>query len=154
MLVQDLMSRPVITCHVNDPLAIAAQRMWDHDCGALVVVNDEGKATGMITDRDICMAAYTQGRALEDLLVNGAMSKHVTSIRPDQPITAAEQLMTANQIRRIPVVDADGIPQGILSLTDLTIEAARPDTRMKQGATKIAQTLAAVCRARTTKQAA
>jgi CBS domain-containing protein len=50
--------------------------MWDHDCGAIAVVND-GKLTGVITDRDLCMAAYTQGRALDALLVNTAMAQQL-----------------------------------------------------------------------------
>jgi CBS domain-containing protein len=54
MRVQDLMAHPAITCHVNDALDLAAQRMWDHDCGVLPVVNDEGKVTGMITRSKPC----------------------------------------------------------------------------------------------------
>ena len=90
MLVQELMTHPAITCHVNDALSDAAQKMWDHDCGVLPVVNDEGKVTGMITDRDICMAALTQGRALHEILVNLAMAKHVVAVGPDKKIGNAE----------------------------------------------------------------
>src|SRR5678816_480962 len=56
MQARDLMAKPTVTCHVNDPLNIAAQRMWDADVGALAVVNDDGELTGIVTDRDICMA--------------------------------------------------------------------------------------------------
>ena len=146
MHVQDLMAHPAITCHVNDSLDLAAQRMWDHDCGVLPVVNDEGKVTGMITDRDICMAALTQGRPLHDVLVNVAMSKHVIAVGPEQTLGEAGQLMAQHQIRRLPVVDAAKQPLGVISLDDLAIEAVQPDTRMKQGVSSVAHTLAAVCR--------
>jgi CBS domain-containing protein len=146
MYAQDLMTHPAVTCHVNDPLNVAALKMWDHDCGALPVVNDEGKVTGMITDRDICMAACTQGRPLHELLVNAAMATHVIVVGPEQTLDEVEQLMARHQIRRIPVVDAANLPLGVISLHDIAIETVRPDTRMKHGISKIARTLAAVCR--------
>lgn len=145
MYAQDLMAHPAVTCHVNDSLDIAAQRMWDHDCGALPVVNDDGKVTGMITDRDICMAALTQGRPLHELLVNVAMAKHVIAVGPEQTLGDVEQLMARHQIRRLPVVDDANHPLGVISLNDLAIEAVQPDTRMKHGITKVTHTLAAVC---------
>lgn len=154
MRVQDLMAHPVITCHVNDSLDTAAQKMWDHDCGALPVVNDEGKVTGMITDRDICMAAFTQGRPLHELLVNLAMAKHLIAVGPDSPIGDVERLMALHQIRRLPVLDAENHPLGVISLNDLAIEAAQPDTRMKHGITKVTHTLAAVCQRHTATQRA
>jgi CBS domain-containing protein len=119
--------------------------MWDYDCGVLPVVNDEGKVTGMITDRDICMAALTQGRPLHELLVNLAMAKHVIAVAPEQTLGDVEQLMTRHQIRRLPVVDAANHPLGVISLNDLAIEAVQPDTRMKHGVSKVAHTLATVC---------
>ena len=154
MHVQDLMAHPAITCHVNDSLDAAAQKMWDHDCGVLPVVNDEGKVTSMVTDRDICMAALTQGRPLHELLVNLAMAKHVITVGPEQTLSEAEQLMSRHQIRRLPVVDAAGCALGVISLNDLAIEASHPDARMKNGASKIAHTLAAVCRRHVTTQQA
>ena len=50
-------------------LARAAQLMWDHDFGALPVVDADGRLVGMITDRDICMAAYLRGQPLHDISV-------------------------------------------------------------------------------------
>src|SRR5678815_17892 len=118
MRVQDLMNRPAITCDVNDDLNVPAKLMWEHD-------------GGVITDRDICMAAYTQGRSLDQILVNAVMAKHVVSVRPDDKLGDAAHVMTENQIRRLPVVDAAGKPVGVLSLNDLAIEGVQPDTRMK-----------------------
>ena len=127
MRAEDLMTRPIVTCHVNDPLNIAAQLMCDHDCGAVAVVNDDGKLVGMITDRDICMAANAQGRSLEAILVNGAMSKRVVAARPEQSLEELEQLMADHNLRRIPVMDREGRPIGIVSLSDLAREDDQPD---------------------------
>ena len=145
MRARDLMSAPVYTCHVNDPLNVAAQLMWDHDCGALPVVNDDGKLVGMITDRDICMSAYTRGEALDALLVNGAMSKHIIAARADQPIAELEELMARHKVRRLPVINSEGEPVGLISLNDIALEAAQPDTKMHNGIPKVAYTLAAIC---------
>jgi CBS domain-containing protein len=148
MRARDLMTSPTITCHVNDPLAVAAARMWDADIGVVPVVNDDGKLTGVITDRDICMAAFTQGRALDMMLVNSAMARHVISASPDANLTEIEQLMAKHQVHRIPIVDDAGRPIGIVSMNDLAIEIAKPGSAMKHGPSKLAHTLAAICKRR------
>jgi CBS domain-containing protein len=148
MRVHDLMTTPAVTCHVNDTLQAAATAMWNSDCGAIVVVNDEGKATGIITDRDICMAAYTQGRPLGAILVHTAMAHQLIAVPPDHKVADAERLMADHQIRRLPVVNAEGVPIGMLSLNDLAIECCEPDTAMKNGPARVAYTLAAICQHR------
>ena len=154
MRVQDLMSHPALTCHVNDDLNVPAKLMWEHDCGVIPVVRDDGKLAGVITDRDICMAAYTQGRALDQILVNSVMAMHVVSAHPDQKLGEVVRAMAEHQVRRIPVVDDDNKPIGVLSLNDLALESAEPDTQMKDGPSKVARTLAAVCRRRSEAQKA
>jgi len=154
MKVQDLMSHPAFTCNVNDDLNVPAQLMWDHDCGVIAVIREDGKLVGVITDRDICMAAYTQGRPLAQILVNAVMAKQVVTAYSDRGLAEVERMMCANQVRRIPVVDGDGRPIGVLSLNDLAIESVEPDTRMKDGVSRVARTLAAVCRPRTAERAA
>jgi CBS domain-containing protein len=154
MFAQDLMTRPAITCHVNDPLSAAARAMWDHDIGAIAIVNDEGKLTGMLTDRDICMAAYTQSRALDEILVNSAMARKVVSARPDARLGQIEQLMAQHQLRRIPIVDGDGLPIGMVSLNDVAIASAGPRTEVPHAATRLTHTLASICRPRQSKQRA
>lgn len=60
MKVQDIMTRDVQCCGPGTNLAAAAKMMWDSDCGALPVLNVEGKVIGVITDRDVCMATATK----------------------------------------------------------------------------------------------
>lgn len=148
MTIHDLMKRPAITCHVNDSLERAARLMWEYDVGAIIVVREDGKATGVITDRDICMAAFTQGRLLADLLVHSAMSNHLVVARLDQTLDEIEKEMTLHQLRRIPVVDADHHPVGMLTLSDIALEAASPDSQLVQGRARVANVLAAVARPR------
>ena len=60
MEVQRMMRHSVRTCHPNDSLNDAAQIMWEDVCGSVPVVDDQLKLVGFLTDRDICMAAYTK----------------------------------------------------------------------------------------------
>ncbi len=126
MKVEQLMTRNVETCRADDRLNRAAQIMWERDCGVVPVVasgNGSARIVGMVTDRDICMAGYTQGRALEDIPVASAMSKHVCSCRPNDAIATALRVMETNQVRRLPVVDQDDQVVGLLSLADIGREA-------------------------------
>lgn len=125
MHVQDLMTQPIATCHVNDPLNLAAQLMWNHDCGFLPVVNDEGVLTGVLTDRDICMAAYTQGRRLDDIPVSTAMATEVFTCAPDARLEGAEHVMRNKRVRRLVVVDTHNRPIGVLSVDDIVRSEAR-----------------------------
>lgn len=153
MHIEELMTKPVFTCRPTDSLRAAAQLMWDHDCGVIPVVDADDRLVGMITDRDVCMAAFTQGKPLEALGVEGAMARQVFSVGPDQTIGDAEKLMAEKQVRRLPVVDAAGKPVGIVSLNDLARAADRPG-RLKDGLAKVLHTLAAVCQPREHKREA
>ena len=79
MKVADLMTPDVRSCTIHDSLNAAARIMWDHDCGCAPVVDAHGKLVGIVTDRDICMAAYTQGAPLEAIPVERVMSPKVIS---------------------------------------------------------------------------
>ena len=146
MTIKELMTRPAVTCPNNSTLEHAAWLMWEFDCGVIPVVDDGGRAVGIVTDRDICMAAYTQGRALADIAVGTAMAHHVIAIHADDSVETAEHLMADNQIRRLPVIDGNGKVVGVVSLSDLA--------RLVGGARRIGldrelvSTLAAVCRPR------
>lgn len=144
MDVGQLMSKDPATCRTTDSLAKAAQLMWDCDCGSVPVVDENGQLAGMITDRDICMAAFTQHRAPDDLGVADAMSKQVYSCRMDDALSTAEELMSVKQIRRVPVVDDDNRPIGMLSLNDL-IRYAEASVEHREGLEhEVAETLASI----------
>jgi len=124
MHANDLMSYPAITCSASGPLSVAARLMWENDCGVLPVIDDSGRLVGMITDRDICMAAFTQGATLDAIETRTAMAPNVLACRPDDPVESVERLMKDGQVRRIPVIDDDHRPVGVVSLNDLARHAA------------------------------
>lgn len=146
MHVKDIMTHPVITAPVASTLDAAARLMWEFDCGIIPIVGDDGRLAGVITDRDICMAAYTQGKPLAQIPVRSAMAGEIRACHTDDAIETVEHLARDNQIRRIPVLDADNRPVGIVSMNDLARLAARAK---KSGVDReIVQTMAAICQPR------
>ena len=117
--VQDVMSHDVVRCYMDDSLNRAAQIMWENDCGCVPVVDDEARVIGIITDRDICMAGYTQGKAFSEIPVASVCSTKVVTCSPNEALSSAEDKMTRSQIRRLPVTTPDGVLVGLLSLSDL-----------------------------------
>jgi CBS domain-containing protein len=124
--------------------------MWNQDIGCLPVLNDDGRIVGIITDRDVCMGAYTQGRPLAGISVESSMARQIFTCSPTDPIEDVEALMKAKQIRRVPVVDEQGRLVGLVSMNDVARESARqlkkksPDLR----ADELVSTLAAICERR------
>lgn len=120
MRVSNLMSRSVHACTSVDTLNRAAQLLWEHDIGCVPVVDGERRVIGIVTDRDIAMAAYTQGKRLGELAVGACMSRQVQSVRPDDAIQVAAGKMREHRVRRLAVVDEHGKLVGMLSLSDLS----------------------------------
>lgn len=139
MKVAELMVGEVIACSPDDMLNRAAQIMWENDCGCVPVVDRAARLVAMLTDRDVCMAAYTRGGTLKDIRVSAAMSNELFACRPDDDVQSAMKMMRERQVRRIPVSDDKGRLVGILSLSDIaraiarkaTTKAAAADTLVK-----------------------
>lgn len=137
MRVDQIMTRNVRGAHVGNNLDTAARIMWENNCGCVPVIDQDQKAVGMLTDRDVCMAALTQGRLLTEIPISIAMSKPLWSCRPEDDLAAAEQIMRSHQVHRLPVVDDKGRLLGILSLSDIAREAMREE-KQKGGRRDIA----------------
>jgi CBS domain-containing protein len=148
MKISKLMTQDVRTCRPDETLEAAARSMWEGDCGCLPVTDGSLRVVGMLTDRDICMAAWTRGKTLGEIRVADAMAKQVRACNPDDSLTEAQAIMAEVRVRRLPVVDADERLVGLLSLADLAREAARTrESRRARPAIEreVAGTLAAIC---------
>src|SRR5581483_2272298 len=149
MKVQDVMTKEVQTCRPETNLADAAMRMWRNDCGALPVVADGQKVVGVITDRDICMARATKHRDQAGIRVEEVISGKVYSCPPDVDIHEALKIMRKNQVRRLPIIDAeDGKLVGILSLNDIALKE-QGGAKAELSAEDVEQTIRAICAHRT-----
>jgi CBS domain-containing protein len=150
------MTSEVKSCRPETSLAEAAVMMLDYDCGALPVVNGENKIVGMITDRDIAIAAATKGRLASEILVSEVISRKVYSATLGEDIYMALRTMRREKIRRLPIVNRDGMLQGILSLNDIALRAEEEEWRHQPELTYegAMNTFKAICEHRQARQAA
>jgi CBS domain-containing protein len=145
MKVQDIMTYGVQTCRPETNLSAAAMQMWRGDFGVLPVVADGGKVVGMITDRDICMAATTKHRDPATIRIKEVISGKVYGCSPDTDIHEALKIMQQRRVRRLPIINADdGKLAGILSLNDIALKA-QSDARAALSAQDVENTLKAIC---------
>jgi len=157
MKVEQLMTRELSVCTVADTLNRAAELMWESDCGCILVIgaNGDGQAVGVVTDRDIAMAAYTQGKELAAIPVATAMAHNVIACHASDGISQAEALMRDHRVRRLPVLDQEERLVGIISLNDIAREAQREAAAGKRAEVTgegVAATLASLCQPRAARE--
>jgi CBS domain-containing protein len=96
----------------------AMQLMADKKIGALLV-EENGKMVGIISERDYPGKAKALHKPLQDVLVKEIMSSHVIHVSPDDTIEHCMELVTKNHVRHLPVLKDDQI-LGIISIGDLS----------------------------------
>jgi CBS domain-containing protein len=126
MEVRELMQAPVLTLTIDDTLNCAAKMMRDQAIGCVPIVDRQGILVGILTDRDIALAAYEMGEALWRLPIHSSMHEGVHTCRGEDDIAVAAQTMRAHRVRRLPVVDAANKPLGMISIDDLTHASRQP----------------------------
>ena len=125
MKVREVMKSPAHSCTADASLAAAAIVMRDYECGALPVLDGQGRPIGILTDRDVCMAVTLKNRFPAAISVREVMTPHPLTCSPDTGLTDAIEAMAERHVRRLPVVDAGGRLVGIVSLSDVAAVAAR-----------------------------
>ncbi len=123
MKVQEVMTSPAHSCSADTSLAAAAIVMRDYKCGALPVLDEQGRPIGILTDRDVCLAVARKNRFPAAISVHEVMTSHPLSCSPQTDLTEAVDLMAEHHVRRLPVVDAEGRLVGIVSLSDVAAVA-------------------------------
>ena len=118
MQVKDIMSRNVITIDSNETIDHAAELMRQYDIGILPVI-ENGKLSGVITDRDIVTRAIAQNKRPDSCPIGDLTSKSMVCANPQQDVSDAAKTMAAQQVRRVPVVDGEKLC-GMLSLGDIS----------------------------------
>jgi len=125
-IVRDLMTSPAVTCTGADTLAAAAHLMQEADTGS-VVVTEDGKVAGILTERDLLRAAASAGDPSAEA-VSLWMTARPDVLHPDEKVDAAWASLTAHHYRHLPVVEGDELV-GVVSLRDLMgVARIRPAT--------------------------
>jgi CBS domain-containing protein len=146
MTVRELQTSNVKTVSPDTDLAVVAKLMWEGDCGAVPVVTDDRKVIGMITDRDICIAAATRSKPPAEIRAGDVISTNhgVHSVKPDDDVRIALRAMRKHRVRRLPVVDREQRLTGIVSINDLAINAS-PSLPDSVPAQEFLETFQAIC---------
>jgi CBS domain-containing protein len=144
MKVKEIMTPNPKAIWLTESLTDAAQLMWENDCGVLPIIKDGRKVIGMITDRDICMAVAMRDTNPSSVSVEDVMTGQVYSVNPEDNLDQALEAMQEHKIRRLPVVNAEGELEGILSMNDVVLNA-KTDGATSIGYGDVVKMYQAVC---------
>lgn len=118
MNIKDIMtSKPVLT-NPSISLKEAAEKMGKEGIGFLLVGEDD-KLQGTLTDRDIVLRAVSQGRDTETTSIGDILTSKILYCHEDQTVEEVARNMSDQQVRRLAVVDADKRLVGVVSLGDI-----------------------------------
>ena len=125
--IRDVMTPNPKSVQPSTTVAEAARLMRDEDVGSLPVVQD-GKLTGIVTDRDITIRAVAEGKDPSNTKVGEVASSDLVTLDPQQDLDEALRLMARHQVRRLPVVEEDGRLVGVVAQADVAAETSDEQT--------------------------
>jgi CBS domain-containing protein len=130
MKARDIMTEYPRAVTPSDPLSQAAALMRDGDIGFLPVVEDRNsrRLVGVITDRDITIRHVADAHTDECVIKQHMTSDRLVTVAPDADTGEVHRLMIERQVRRIPVVDADGHVLGVIAQADVALKEQRDRT--------------------------
>ena len=130
MDVKEVMTADPACCTSDMNLQQVAKLMVANDCGCIPVIDDKNsmKPVGMITDRDITVRTVAQGKNPLELTASDAMSPNPITVTPLMSLEACCNLMEANQVRRVAVIDEGGAVCGIIAQADIAVNAGEHQT--------------------------
>ncbi len=111
--------RTVYTAATTETVRAAARRMAERDTGTLIVLDDERRPIGIVSDRDVMHRCVARGENADEIRVGELMTSPVNSVREDTPIEDALRQMADHRVRRLAVVDEKQCLVGILALDDV-----------------------------------
>ena len=121
-LVRDVMTPNPASVSEKDSIKRVAEIMKREDAGVVPVV-DGKKVIGIITDRDIVVRLLAEGKDCGKASVNDVMSREVRAVKDNTPINEVLQLMSREQIRRVPVTNSNNELIGIVSIGDIASDS-------------------------------
>lgn len=129
MRVKQVMTANPACCTPQSTAREAATLMRDHDCGSIPVVEtmQRKRVVGIVTDRDLAVRGLARGRGT-DTPIRELMTDDPVTCVPEDNVEDLRQVMVEELVRRVPVVDADGLLVGIVAQADLArVEGAASD---------------------------
>lgn len=121
MRVKDLLKNKgpeVFTIGAEKTLFEAITILVNNNVGSLIVLNNEAKIRGIITERDVLRQSFKHPNGFKEILVQDVMSTNIIVVEPDDEMSYCEKTMTENRIRHLPVVNKK-VLVGIISIGDI-----------------------------------
>ena len=125
----EVMTNNPVCCLPNDTVANVAELMNSGNIGSIPVIENEQtkKLIGIVTDRDLTLKIVAKGLDAKSTKVETVMTRKVVTCRADDDLQKALDAMAENQLRRIPVVDADNKIMGIIAQADVATRIDQPE---------------------------
>ena len=139
MQVRDLMNPSVVTIEPTSSAALAARLISRHNVGAPPVCAGDGRLRGVVTDRDIVLRCVAAEEDPAQTPVRDIMTRCCATVSPGDDCREATRIMSAQQVRRLPVVE-DGRVVGMISLSDLA-RSRRFDMEAAQALCEISENI-------------
>ena len=129
----DLMTRDLTCCIASDSVHVVAQTMKSKDVGAMPVVESHQKKhlIGIVTDRDLALKVVGEALDARKTTVQSVMSQKMVVCKTDDDLQVALDAMAQHQLRRIPVVDDQGLITGIIAQADIATRSDKPAATAK-----------------------
>lgn len=124
MLIREVMTESVVTSPAQAAVRDIAELMRERNVGSVVLM-DDGRPVGFITDRDLAISVIADERAFTDTAISYA-SNPVVTVSPDDDVEAAGEIMVRHGIRRIVVLDDEHLI-GIVTLDDIAARTGDSD---------------------------
>lgn len=123
MKISEVMTPEPACCEIEDNAQKAAIIMRELNVGIVPVVETEEsrKLVGLVTDRDLCVMVVAEGTDPKGVTMADCMTTELVTCHPDDEVEKVLQLMQENQVRRIPVIDAENRIEGIVSMADMVL---------------------------------
>jgi CBS domain-containing protein len=118
MSISNLCNRTVVCVNTGASIAEVAKQMEDKNVGSVVVVDNE-KPCGLVTDRDIILRVVNKGKDPQQTYVDDVMSELVLCLEEDMGLYEALEMLKGKSLRRYPVIDKNGNLKGIITLDDI-----------------------------------
>ncbi len=117
--ISEVMTGSVVTASPEASVREVAELMRERNVGSVVLVEEDGRPVGFVTDRDLTLSVLADGRDPADRAADHATSPVVTG-RPDMALQEAGELMVRHAIRRLPILDGERL-SGIVTLDDIVV---------------------------------
>jgi len=119
MRVAEIMTKNPITVSMDTTVQEVARIMGEKDVGFAPIVDNQGRAVGTVTDRDIVIRVVAKGLDPKTAKLRDFGGNEVVAVRQDEDLSRAEELMRRHKVQRILVCDEQKKPVGVISLQDL-----------------------------------